>query len=136
VFINHFGQISPLEIKHISLRPSAKLREPTKNSHAVAVFRSVQWQRPCETGDHQTSKSDGKRFTATCFFWNNGGEPTCVTFCTHMSGVCSPLTTVCYVNFNSWKERRKGNENSGWFDMFHLRLSFTFYCTHIQNYPN
>lgn len=53
-----------------------------------------------------------------------------------MSGVCTPLTSVCYVNYNSWKERRKGSENLEWFYMFHLRLPFTFYCTHKIIYMN
>jgi hypothetical protein len=108
--------------------------------YSILSSRSVQWQRPCEIGDHQTVKPDGTTVTAACFFRNNGGQPTCVTFCTHTSGVCTQLTTVCYVNFNSWKERRKGTENLGSFYTFHLRLPFTFYCararTHTQNYPN
>ena len=81
--------------------------------YPILPSRSAQWQRSREIGDHQTGKSDGTRVTATCFFRNNGGQSTCITFCTHMSEVYTPLTTVCYVNFNSWNERRKGNENFG-----------------------
>jgi hypothetical protein len=100
--------------------------------YSIMPSRSVQWQRPCENGDHQPGKSAETTVTTTCFFRNNGGQPTCVTFCTHMSGVCTPLTTVCYVIFNSWKERRKSTENLGWFCTFHLPLPFTYYFTHTH----
>jgi hypothetical protein len=69
--------------------------------YSILASSSVQ-RRPCEIGEQQTEKSDVTRVSAETMV-----KSLHASHFVHTCLGCTPLTSACYVNFNSWMKKGK-----------------------------